>query len=181
MGIEPTAQAWEAWVLPLYDARAGVDSSRIAEREANGNSRCRAGAPSRSGWQHHSFLEMHFSRQLVGAPDDAREIQRCGVQEVAAGAGQRREWRLPIEDIVDDQANLEVFAHVITHGRIDDPPVTYGHVVPRVVGEGVVEIHCADEYALPVPGERPLEIHQIHSPLVGRDTGLTGVDAQLAG
>ena len=21
MGIEPTAQAWEAWVLPLYDAR----------------------------------------------------------------------------------------------------------------------------------------------------------------
>src|ERR1700678_2548820 len=23
MGIEPTAQAWEAWVLPLYDARAG--------------------------------------------------------------------------------------------------------------------------------------------------------------
>jgi hypothetical protein len=24
MGIEPTAQAWEAWVLPLYDARARV-------------------------------------------------------------------------------------------------------------------------------------------------------------
>jgi hypothetical protein len=24
MGIEPTAQAWEAWVLPLYDARAAV-------------------------------------------------------------------------------------------------------------------------------------------------------------
>ena len=23
MGIEPTAQAWEAWVLPLYDARRG--------------------------------------------------------------------------------------------------------------------------------------------------------------
>src|ERR1700722_2550102 len=23
MGIEPTAQAWEAWVLPLYDARLG--------------------------------------------------------------------------------------------------------------------------------------------------------------
>jgi hypothetical protein len=23
MGIEPTAQAWEAWVLPLYDARTG--------------------------------------------------------------------------------------------------------------------------------------------------------------
>ena len=24
MGIEPTAQAWEAWVLPLYDARVHV-------------------------------------------------------------------------------------------------------------------------------------------------------------
>ena len=29
MGIEPTAQAWEAWVLPLYDARAGADSNKI--------------------------------------------------------------------------------------------------------------------------------------------------------
>ena len=28
MGIEPTAQAWEAWVLPLYDARNVPDSSR---------------------------------------------------------------------------------------------------------------------------------------------------------
>jgi hypothetical protein len=24
MGIEPTAQAWEAWVLPLYDARLAL-------------------------------------------------------------------------------------------------------------------------------------------------------------
>jgi len=30
MGIEPTAQAWEAWVLPLYDARRALDSSRVA-------------------------------------------------------------------------------------------------------------------------------------------------------
>ena len=29
MGIEPTAQAWEAWVLPLYDARDGPDSNRV--------------------------------------------------------------------------------------------------------------------------------------------------------
>ena len=28
MGIEPTAQAWEAWVLPLYDARDGVILTR---------------------------------------------------------------------------------------------------------------------------------------------------------
>jgi hypothetical protein len=28
MGIEPTAQAWEAWVLPLYDAREGRHCNR---------------------------------------------------------------------------------------------------------------------------------------------------------
>ena len=30
MGIEPTAQAWEAWVLPLYDARRGTHSMRLS-------------------------------------------------------------------------------------------------------------------------------------------------------
>jgi hypothetical protein len=40
MGIEPTAQAWEAWVLPLYDARSRRildkgDSSRLQSRQAN--------------------------------------------------------------------------------------------------------------------------------------------------
>ncbi len=29
MGIEPTAQAWEAWVLPLYDAREGRHSTLL--------------------------------------------------------------------------------------------------------------------------------------------------------
>ena len=29
MGIEPTAQAWEAWVLPLYDAREGWHCNRL--------------------------------------------------------------------------------------------------------------------------------------------------------
>jgi chromosomal replication initiation ATPase DnaA len=28
MGIEPTAQAWEAWVLPLYDARRSASIAR---------------------------------------------------------------------------------------------------------------------------------------------------------
>lgn len=30
MGIEPTAQAWEAWVLPLYDAREGWHCNRLS-------------------------------------------------------------------------------------------------------------------------------------------------------
>jgi hypothetical protein len=35
MGIEPTAQAWEAWVLPLYDARFGDDFRHVAAAQAN--------------------------------------------------------------------------------------------------------------------------------------------------
>jgi hypothetical protein len=35
MGIEPTAQAWEAWVLPLYDARYALESSRVPLEQAN--------------------------------------------------------------------------------------------------------------------------------------------------
>ena len=35
MGIEPTALAWEARVLPLYDARAGRHSMRFSVRRAN--------------------------------------------------------------------------------------------------------------------------------------------------
>src|ERR1700744_1883579 len=34
MGIEPTAQAWEAWVLPLYDARVSPIITR-SQRRAN--------------------------------------------------------------------------------------------------------------------------------------------------
>src|ERR1700734_4056973 len=34
MGIEPTAQAWEAWVLPLYDARLEAIITR-SDRRAN--------------------------------------------------------------------------------------------------------------------------------------------------
>ena len=30
MGIEPTAQAWEAWVLPLYDARSELEAAFYA-------------------------------------------------------------------------------------------------------------------------------------------------------
>lgn len=35
MGIEPTALAWEARVLPLYDARAAVHFTRVLWSLAN--------------------------------------------------------------------------------------------------------------------------------------------------
>ena len=30
MGIEPTSEAWEASILPLYDARSGIYASKPA-------------------------------------------------------------------------------------------------------------------------------------------------------
>ena len=42
MGIEPTAQAWEAWVLPLYDARDRHDSSRVPQGRQIGARRASA-------------------------------------------------------------------------------------------------------------------------------------------
>jgi hypothetical protein len=30
MGIEPTSEAWEASILPLYDARSGANLTRIS-------------------------------------------------------------------------------------------------------------------------------------------------------
>ncbi len=50
MGIEPTAQAWEAWVLPLYDARYALDSIRdpsgrqLDQGERNRCERVRSGS-----------------------------------------------------------------------------------------------------------------------------------------
>jgi hypothetical protein len=34
MGVEPTSLAWEARVMPLYDARTGRDSTRVLRRSA---------------------------------------------------------------------------------------------------------------------------------------------------
>jgi hypothetical protein len=44
MGIEPTAQAWEAWVLPLYDARA-VNLIVVAPLEGSKSARRKGKAP----------------------------------------------------------------------------------------------------------------------------------------
>ncbi len=58
MGIEPTAQAWEAWVLPLYDARlrAILVALRLHKQIAPPvlRSLCSVAAP----WEHRS----QFSR-----------------------------------------------------------------------------------------------------------------------
>jgi hypothetical protein len=42
MGIEPTAQAWEAWVLPLYDARLHAILVGFAQRWQTNTSRIAA-------------------------------------------------------------------------------------------------------------------------------------------
>ena len=49
MGIEPTAQAWEAWVLPLYDARFEpilVGLQRVGKSNVSPQNQGSAAAPS---------------------------------------------------------------------------------------------------------------------------------------
>ena len=36
MGIEPTSEAWEASILPLYDARSGVSDFLILQQSDEG-------------------------------------------------------------------------------------------------------------------------------------------------
>jgi hypothetical protein len=51
MGIEPTAQAWEAWVLPLYDARDRlilVVLPKLSQHAANRRQKRRGLAKGRS-------------------------------------------------------------------------------------------------------------------------------------
>src|ERR1700730_8883948 len=94
MGIDPTAQAWEAWVLPLYDARSANDSSRVAAAEAN-RTPCfklqKKGARrrlSKSSLNPGSLRRASFLVKLIvygylqRASDNARKIRRRRIREV---------------------------------------------------------------------------------------------------
>jgi hypothetical protein len=47
MGIEPTSEAWEASILPLYDARSGaiVPANGLAEKRCPQESKLRSSSP----------------------------------------------------------------------------------------------------------------------------------------
>jgi hypothetical protein len=77
MGIEPTAQAWEAWVLPLYDARAAADSSRLPEPVANRFRGFGAGFPSRSDGS--ELLALRSARLAHLSRDDAYRLSSFAV------------------------------------------------------------------------------------------------------
>ncbi len=70
MGIEPTAQAWEAWVLPLYDARSRRlilgkgDSSRLSSAQANPGAGCRKGALPQNDAE--SLRKCHLALKILG-------------------------------------------------------------------------------------------------------------------
>src|ERR1700679_289086 len=79
MGIEPTAQAWEAWVLPLYDARSRRlildkgDSSRLSSKQAN-RPAYKGRAP--RGALPNSPLEREFASRRTCSPPRAAEYVR---------------------------------------------------------------------------------------------------------
>ena len=117
MGIEPTAQAWEAWVLPLYDARSEFGfyapcdgSSKSVFQKGKGALRRRPSRPqialTRSGEQQLEKLVVHF--QLQCAADNAGEVLRRRIREVTTRAGQCREWWLLVEHVIDDEPSLKL-------------------------------------------------------------------------
>jgi hypothetical protein len=79
MGIEPTAQAWEAWVLPLYDARSrqpnlvAADSSRLSSKQAN-RAPLKARAPFRRPCQL-AHWNQRTSRRTYSQPITATSVQ----------------------------------------------------------------------------------------------------------
>jgi hypothetical protein len=72
MGIEPTAQAWEAWVLPLYDARYGIDSSHCPGRQAINSSPALARGVGALGCPRSKRLP---ERRAAGAEPQRKEAQ----------------------------------------------------------------------------------------------------------
>ena len=90
MGIEPTAQAWEAWVLPLYDARLGPDSTPCDEtRKSPGVKKGKApcGALPIVEIAILESVELVVHGDLKRPADDAGEVLRRCIREVAARAG----------------------------------------------------------------------------------------------
>jgi hypothetical protein len=72
MGIEPTAQAWEAWVLPLYDAR--YTSIVIM-----------------SPWDLQTALRQRYRRWGVGSPNQRQSpIGGALLARSLGGSGPRR-------------------------------------------------------------------------------------------
>ena len=90
MGIEPTAQAWEAWVLPLYDARDALDSSRVPRgRQIVGRS---AGFNFRAGGINEQPVAGSSSPTRTGAANssDLRSSAAARKQREAADAAQHQ-------------------------------------------------------------------------------------------
>jgi hypothetical protein len=94
MGIEPTAQAWEAWVLPLYDARAVSDSSRLDEDLATSASRAKSEGPLASAppashpllaCQKCTLADNKYARPMI--PEKYNVVAGAKLPPVVASAG----------------------------------------------------------------------------------------------
>src|SRR5450432_2157361 len=110
MGIEPTAQAWEAWVLPLYDARWGPDSTPCNEWRKSPSSKKegRLAAPFATYKRMNSRLEeLIVCLELQSPSENSRKVRRGLGRVVAARAGGGRERRQLVEHVVHDELNLE--------------------------------------------------------------------------
>src|ERR1700691_5786915 len=132
MGIEPTAQAWEAWVLPLYDARLAAILDAFPRRKQISGKERRPAAPFSSSQARLSDLvELVVRGNLHIASENPRKVRRGRRRVVAAGRGERRERRLLVEHVVDYEANLELRVKFHTERGIDEPPRAHGQNILR--------------------------------------------------
>src|SRR5579863_9551968 len=105
-----------------------------------------------------ALVELVVHRYLKRAADDAGEILTRGIREVASCPGQSGERRLLVEHIVADESSLQRGREFHRDGRIDQPPMTDGHVVLISSDQLVGQIHRTDEYSLPIPGESSIHV-----------------------
>src|ERR1700691_3418653 len=91
MGIEPTAQAWEAWVLPLYDARYRVDSSRVLPSQQIAGHCC----GDSSGWTEKptAHARSRGSRITLDRRSDRGELAAAYKHSKSTDAGQKQRQR----------------------------------------------------------------------------------------
>ena len=104
-----------------------------------------------------------------------REVLRGRHREIALRAGHRRERRLLVEHVVDDQVHVERLGHVVAQRAVEHPP----RIDPEDVLGGrrveIVELRAADEDALRVPGHRALRPDHLDGALAGQHVQLAVV------
>ena len=143
MGIEPTAQAWEAWVLPLYDARSG----RLG---ANSKRSYPAVQPRRPSIVHQTAVAATMKEQRPGVAV-VSELQHFADEDQVIPTG-----------VLMIVADFEVGAHPLQDrgAAVPGPPGQSGKAIGRPGREAVGEVFLVSRQNVDAVVARPTEALQ---------------------